>query len=186
MTKNISHYWTLLLVVWLTVLVLGTGCGHKIVVLQNKQGPDIKKYNQGVDTYLSGEYSQAREHFASLLKEVEDPGLERKASFAQACSVFAAAESSEDLSTGISLWENWDELAPKEFFYENPRLVFPVLKNYHHNMTDVEKEIAEQKALNKKYRFEVQRLKKENTELNEKIQALENLYQDLQYKRKNL
>lgn len=186
MAKNRLRYWILLLVVWLTVLVLGTGCGHKIVVLQKNQGPDIKKYNRGVDTYRSGNYSQAQEHFASLLEEIEDPGLERKIWFARACSVLAAAGSSEDLSTGISVWESWDELAPEDFYYENPRLVFPVLKNYYQNMIAVEREIAEQKAQNKKYRFEVQRLKRENTELNEKIQALENLYQDLQYKRKNL
>ncbi|MFO7877316.1 MAG: hypothetical protein R6U55_12120 [Desulfovermiculus sp.] len=186
MAKNRLRYWILLLVVWLTVLILGTGCSHKIVVLQKNQGPDIKKYNQGVDNYWSGKYSQAQENFASLLEETEDPGLERKARFAQTCSVLAVAESSEDLNTGIRLWENWDELAPEDFYYENPRLVFPVLKNYHQNMIAAEGEVTEQKAQNKKYRLEIKRLKKENTELNEKIQALENLYQDLQYKRKNL
>ena len=186
MAKNIVRYWILLVVVWLIVLILGTGCSHKIVVLQKNQGPDMKKYDQGVDNYWSGKYSQAQENFASLLEEIEDPGLARKARFAQACSVLAAAGSSEDVSTGIRLWENWDELAPEEFYYENPRLVFPVLKNYHHNMMSAEREVTEQKDLNKKYRLEIKRLKKENTELNEKIQALENLYQDLQYKRKNL
>jgi hypothetical protein len=168
------------------VLILGTGCSHKIVVLQKNQASDIEKYDQGLKNYWSGKYSQAQEDFASLLEEIEDPGLERKVRFAQACSVLAAAESSEDLKAGIRLWENWQELAPRDFFYEDPRLVFPVLRDYHQYMITTQREFTEQKARNKKYQLEIKKLQEENQELIEKINALGKLYQDLQYKRKNL
>ena len=157
------------------------------------QHPHMEVYKEGLQSYKNGDYAQARKEFEKLLQRTNDPLLKRKAKFARACSVLAGADSTKEQGQGMRLWEEWALDAPEIFLYENPHLVYPVLKDYYLHKVAAQKskeeEQAEQKSQQAKVKSlqkKINKLRQHNRRLLEQLKALEKLYQDLQQRRKNL
>jgi TolA-binding protein len=153
----------------------------------------MELYKQGLQSYRNGKYEQSEQDFERLLKETNDPVLERKAKFALACSALAGAESTEELAEGMRLWEEWSLDAPETFLYENPHLAYPVLKDYylHKSTTQKAKEEEEakqesQQAKVKSLQRKVNKLRQDNRRLLKQLKDLEKLYQELQQRRQDL
>ncbi len=171
----------------------GLGCRHEIPLPHKDQHPHLEIYKEGLQSYKNGDYTQARKEFEKLLQQTNDPLLKRKAEFARACSVLAGADSAKVQGQGMRLWEEWALDAPETFLYENPHLVYPVLKDYYLKQVTWEKSKQSEQARQKTEQAEVIKLQKkinklqqENRRLEKQLKALEKLYQDLQQRRKSL
>jgi len=169
------------------------GCRHEIPLPHKDQHPHMELYKQGLQSYKKGKYEQSEKDFERLLKETNDPVLERKAKFALACSTLAGAASTEELAQGMRLWEEWSLDAPETFLYENPHLAYPVLKDYYLHKSTSQKAKEEEEAKQKSQQAKVKNLQKkvnklrqDNRRLLKQLKDLEKLYQELQQRRQDL
>jgi TolA-binding protein len=175
------------------LIAWNVGCRHEIPLPHKDQHPHMELYKQGLQSYRNGKYEQSGKEFKRLLKETNDPVLERKTKFALACSALAGAQSTQELAAGMRLWEEWSLDAPENFLYENPHLVYPILKDYYLHRSTAQKAKEEEEAQQKTQQAEVKSLQKkvdklrqDNRRLLKQLKALEKLYQELQQRRQNL
>lgn len=77
--------------------------------------------------FRKAEYGQALAIFEDLSRTATDEPLRRKALYAQGCTRLILAQTAEDYSSALALWQSWSRLAPPGDD-EDPRMLSPILE----------------------------------------------------------
>ena len=187
-------------VVMLLILAL-TGCSHMgqglfpkkdIPMVPNGQEP----FQTAMRTFKAANYEQARKDFQAVADSDHAQEIVRKAQYGVACSALAQAENEEELKEAQQLFEKWAVKAPSYLPSEDPRLLYPVLKEYYLQSTNTVLELKREcrdlqvqhgDLVKEKQTLQAanERLKEENSKLQSKLDALEDLQNELRKMRQD-
>ncbi len=127
-------------------------------------------FQSAMQAFQAAEYDTARKEFQTVLDSATDPVIARKARFGVACSAMAGATNEAELKQAQQLFEEWALKAPSELKSEDPRLLYPVLKDYYLLTTTTILELREH----------CQDLRKQNSRLNQEKKALQDQCESLE------
>jgi len=203
MRHEAKHFWILTAIFALTGVVMLSSCApveesvfpkKDIVLVQTEQKDP---FESAMQAFEAGRYSDAEDAFKAVLESSPDGLVQRKAKYGMACSALAGAQDDIELKRALQLWEKWALNVPEYLKNEDPRLLYPVLKDYYLQFSSQVKKLKQQcDALQKekakwekrcqKLCTQISQMEEENQSLKDKIEALEKLRQDLLNRRKKL
>lgn len=88
---------------------------------------DRAKLQEGMDCFKRGDYPQALAVFEALSRASIDESVRRKALYAQGCTRLITAQTAEEYTAALAVWQSWSRLAPPGDD-EDPRLLSPILE----------------------------------------------------------
>ncbi len=89
--------------------------------------PDRARLQEGMDYFKRGDYPQALAVFEELSRASKDEPVRRKALYAQGCTRLITAQTAEEYTAALAVWQSWSRLAPSGDD-EDPRLLSPILE----------------------------------------------------------
>jgi hypothetical protein len=115
------------------ILVFFVGCRLSLspqsVEAPPHSSPEFRsQYEKAFSTYLAGDYQEAAKQFGVLREQSSGGSMARMALYGQACAELMAAETPKDYQTALNLWKTWLSCAPKEFQFENPVIMAPLVE----------------------------------------------------------
>lgn len=119
-----------LLLIW-ALLIVGCRfpCSPQSVEVAASSSPEVRmQYEKALDAYLNGDYQGASEQFEVLREQSSGGSMARMALYGQACAELMAAEKPQDYQIALNLWKMWLSYAPKEYHFENPVIMAPLVK----------------------------------------------------------
>jgi TolA-binding protein len=198
-----NHYWILLVIHAFIVAVMMASCApveesvfpkKDIVLVETEQK---NPFEPAMQAFEAGRYAEAEDAFKAVLESSSDGLTQRKAKYGMACSALAGAQDDIELKQALQLWEKWALNVPEYLKNEDPRLLYPVLKDYYLQFSSqvkklkqecdvLQKEKSQWEKKRQKLTSRLNQMEEENQSLQEKIEALEKLRQDLLNRRKKL
>jgi hypothetical protein len=101
---------------------------------QTSEGPvspkpdqETARLQEGMDHFRRADYQQALVLFEELSRSAQSEPVRRKALYAQGCTRLIMAQSAEEYSGALALWQSWSRLAPPGTD-EDPRMLSPILE----------------------------------------------------------
>jgi hypothetical protein len=82
---------------------------------------------EGLDYFKKADYQKALALFEELSRSAQSEAVRRKALYAQGCTRLITAQSAEEYSGALALWQSWSRLAPFGND-EDPRMLSPILE----------------------------------------------------------
>jgi len=164
------------LMAWLVICLVMAGCsqvGNGLFVKKDipvvPNGREV--FQPALRAFQDAEFSQARKHYEAVLDSAADPLVIRKARYGAACSALAGASNEAELKEAQQLFEKWALEAPGHLQSEDPRLLYPVLKDYYLQSTntvlELKKDCRRLQDRSKALRKEKEALKAEKARLEE-------------------
>lgn len=89
---------------------------------------ELNILNSGLNTFEQGDFQKASEIFQNLTNDTEDDNIRRKALYGLACARLILANSQEQFSDAVVLWENWSKLRGAKLGNEDPRMCSPLFQ----------------------------------------------------------
>jgi len=92
--------------------------------------PDLKSWEEALQAFHREDYNKAAESFTLLGKNSANQALALNALYALACTRLIVAQTPEEFSDALSLWDAWSRKAPipNPLASEDPRLLTPFLE----------------------------------------------------------
>ncbi len=87
-----------------------------------------RTWEEGIDAFRREDYHNALAYFESLAESAENPSLSQKALYALACTRLILAQTPDEFSDALILWECWSKQAPSKDYEEDPRMITPFLE----------------------------------------------------------
>jgi len=87
-----------------------------------------KTWEDGVQAFDREDYQGAQAYFEALTESAENPALSHKALYALACTRLILAQTPDELSEALTLWECWSRKASAPGCEEDPRMITPFLE----------------------------------------------------------
>jgi DNA repair exonuclease SbcCD ATPase subunit len=130
-----------------------------------------------LQAFQDAQFSQARKLYEAVLDSAADPLVLRKARYGAACSALAGASDEAELKEAQQLFERWALEAPGHLQSEDPRLLYPVLKDYYLQSTntvlELKKDCRRLEGRSSALLKEKEELQAEKTRLQEEKASLE-------------
>jgi hypothetical protein len=89
----------------------------------------MKQYRQGVALYEQKQYVDAAERFDAIRQQTTDKHFALMALYGQACSRLMAANTPQEYSDALALWDRWIMHVPDTCDCEDAALLDPLIKN---------------------------------------------------------
>jgi TolA-binding protein len=89
----------------------------------------MKQYRQGVALYEQKQYDAAAERFDAIRQRTTDKHFALMALYGQACSRLMAADTPQEYSDALALWDRWIKHSPDANDCEDAALLDPLIKN---------------------------------------------------------
>jgi hypothetical protein len=97
--------------------------------LPSYSDPDLKAWEEAMRAFEEGEYQQAMALFEVLSESAEDDFLARRALYAFAVTRLILAQTPEEFTEAMGIWECWSNQSLVESEGEDPRLLSPLLES---------------------------------------------------------
>lgn len=89
-----------------------------------KPDQEMARLQEAVDHFKSADYQKALALFEEVSRTAQSEPVRRKALYAQGCTRLITAQSAEEYSSALALWQSWSRLAPLGGD-EDPRMLSP-------------------------------------------------------------
>ena len=119
---------------FILAVVSSTGCGNTWLfrpaeISSRPSTEAMKQFQQAVTLFQQEQYVSAAERFDAIRQKTSDKRFALMALYGEACSRLMAANTPQEYSDALVMWDRWVSQAPDTCEYENSALLDPLIKN---------------------------------------------------------
>ncbi len=121
-----------------TILVLGAGCSSlppvqksEVTVIKETSSEDklhLSNWKEGMAAFQNGDYRKAAALFEVMSENTENEKIRHRALYALAVTRLILAQSPEEFSQAMGVWECWSEESVTDLEGQDPRMITPFLE----------------------------------------------------------